>query len=452
MTTHLFVSISLIIVLIAAGCTKEGPMGPPGTAGLGTVEGVVTVWEDLELNSKNSTVDPSGVIVQLEGTKFSATTEMDGSYKIEGIPAGVYTIVAFKDSASAEGYGTVKLFNFFVGGGTSHFSTDIARKTKPPTEVSVESIGLEGAPGVIVSWTSADPNLSHRYTVWYASDPNFERKSSAATREGTLAFIPSYRLPEGETLYFAVAADNGISYVDEATGEVVTPTTSDLSDPSNGIRIPSGTPITNYFSIVTGVITSWDDVSTLSADPSGVTVVLEITDVWSETLELRETEYRATTNQVGFYFLGDVPVGSYSITASKEGYGTVRRYNLFVGRGVSYFSADIAPKALPPAEVEAKETIVEDQSGIQVSWKSPDSGQHHYVVWCTPDTTSGQARYIANTSSSSVFILYDGLPEGALYFGVAADNDISYVDEKTGQLIFPTRSETTWADAVEIPS
>ena len=451
MTKRIFVSIScLVAVLIAVGCTKEGPMGPPGTAGLGTVEGVATVWEDLELNSKNATVDPSGVTIQLEGTEFSATTDVAGSYKIEGVPAGVYTIVAFKDSASAEGYGTVKRYNFFVGGGISHFSPDIARKTKPPTNVRAESIGLEGQPGVLVFWDPANPNLSYRYTVWYSSDPDLEPKTSATTRDGSLAFIPSYMLPEGETLYFGVTADNGISYIDQTTGEEVAPTTSALSEPSNEVQIPSGSPTANFFSMVVGVITLWDDVYARSADLSGVAVVLEATDVWSGTLE--ETEYRAITDENGFYMIGDVPIGLYSITAWKEGYGKVRRYNFFAGRGVSYFSEDIARTADPPVNVRAEEAIVEGQSGIRVSWGSADSGRHHYFVWFAADTTSEQAQYVTSTSDSSVFVLYDGLPQGTLYFGVATDNNISYVDEPTGQTVFPTRSETRWANAVEIPS
>ena len=451
MTTRIFAGLSLIAILIAAGCTREGPMGPPGTAGLGTVEGVVTVWEDIAWNSKNSSVDPAGVTVQLEGTEFSATTDNFGAYKIEAIPAGVYTIMAFKDSASAEGFGTVKQYNFFVGGGTSHFSPDLARKAKPPTGIGVETLGLEGEPGVIVSWTPYDPNLSYRYTVWYASDLDFERKSSVASRGGTLAFIPSYMLPEGETVYFAVTADNGISYMDEATGEVVTPTMSALSEPSEGIQVPAGMPIANYFSAVAGAITSWDDAYAHSDDPSGVTVVLETTDVWSETLEMEETEYRGTTNEVGLYFIADVPVGLYSITASKEGYGIVRRYNLFVGRGVAYFSADIARKADAPVNVQADSTTLEGQSGVRVSWDAPDSGRHHYFVWCTADTSSGEATYLGNTSGSSVFISYEALPEDARYFGVAADNDISYRDERTGQFVFPSRSETKWVDSVDIP-
>ena len=117
MTKRNFAGLSIIVLLIAAGCTREGPMGPPGTAGLGAVEGVVTVWEDIAWNSKNSSVDPAGVTVVLEGTEFSATTDDFGAYKIEAIPAGVYVIMAFKDSASAEGFGTVKQTNFFVGGG-----------------------------------------------------------------------------------------------------------------------------------------------------------------------------------------------------------------------------------------------------------------------------------------------------------------------------------------------
>ena len=95
---------------------------------------------------------------------------------------------------------------------------------------------------------------------------------------------------------------------------------------------------------------------------------------------------------------------------------------------------------------------MDGQSGIRVSWESPDLGRHQYIVWIAADTGSEQAQYVTSTLDSSVFVLYDGLPQGTFYFGVAADNDISYVDEPTGQIVFPTRSETRWANAVEIPS
>ncbi|MCD6336367.1 MAG: hypothetical protein J7M27_13765 [Candidatus Latescibacteria bacterium] len=442
MTTRIFAGLSLIAILIAAGCTREGPMGPPGTAGLGTVEGVVTVWEDIAWNSKNSSVDPAGVTVQLEGTEFSATTDNFGAYKIEAIPAGVYTIMAFKDSASAEGFGTVKQYNFFVGGGTSHFSPDLARKAKPPKDVRAGITVFEEIMYVLVLWTPADAGLTYRYTVWQASDTTFANKTKVGSREGgDRLFVPSYTLlpeaREGDTVYFAVTADNDISYLDKSAGEIVFPTRSELSLPSNSVIVPA-----TYSTFVEGIVTVWDDLYTRSSDPSGVTVALI---AWGDTLAQEETD------EYGHYLIRDVSVGIYSIVVSKKGYGTVRQDNFSVAGGVSYFSPDIARKADAPVNVQADSTTLEGQSGVRVSWDAPDSGRHHYFVWCTSDTSSGEATYLGNTSGSSVFISYEALPEDARYFGVAADNDISYRDERTGQFVFPSRSETKWVDSVDIP-
>ena len=455
MTKRNFARLSILVLLIAAGCTRKTPMEIE-TVGLGTVEGVITAWEDLSWNSKNSSVDPAGVTVVLEGTEFSATTDDFGAYKIEAIPAGVYVITAFKDSASAEGYGTVKQYNFGIGGGLSHFSPNIARKTKPPGNVEAVTYIFDGEPGIAVFWEPADPGLSHRYTVWQSPDSSFVKKERAATWEGggesVGVFVSSQGLPAGETVYFALTAENDVSYINGSTGEEVFPTSSELSEPSDGIVVPAWMPpINRYYSFIEGTVSVWEDLYNLSpsSDHAGVIVALEILDLETG---LFAWTYFAETDEDGRYVIEDVPAGTYTVVAFKEGYGTVKEYNFNVLGGISYFSTSIALIADAPVNVQADSTTWEGQSGIRVSWDAPDSGRHLYFVWCTADTSSGEATYLGNTSGSSVSIPYEELPEGALYFGVATDNNIYYVDESTGQTVFPTRSETTWAsNTVEIP-
>lgn len=239
-----------VVSLIFIGCGKEGPTGPPGTVTPGTLQGVVEVWEDYQYSSHNSTVDPSGVTVSLEGTPYSGVTGTDGSYRIENIPGGVYTVLVHKDSASVDGYGTMKYFNFFIGGGTSYLSPAIGRKAKPPLYVKAEldtvDIGGSVEPGILLTWEPAVTNLiSKEYTIWVSDTPNFDRNSGArniAPVSGTSTSFFLYNIPSGK-YYFALRTDNGFGYFDERTGEVVYPTMSGFSNVTDRVVISSSSKI-----------------------------------------------------------------------------------------------------------------------------------------------------------------------------------------------------------------
>lgn len=54
-----------------------------------------------------------GVTVSLEGTNLSTTTASDGTWKIDGVPKGVYNV-----SFTKEGFGPQKIFSYqFIGSG-----------------------------------------------------------------------------------------------------------------------------------------------------------------------------------------------------------------------------------------------------------------------------------------------------------------------------------------------
>lgn len=216
------------------GCIKgeEGPMGPPGTVGLGTIEGKIRLWKDYYQRN----TDHSGVVIRLEKTEYRDTTGVDGSYRIENVPAGVYTI-----AASKEGYGTMKEYNFTVGGGVSYFSPDLARIALAPEDVkatydTIEVYG-ETTPAVRLSWSPADTTLTNLYWIYYSEDQAF-RESMLVTR--VLAQKPSriyiYGLEQG-VYYFGIRADNGVGYIDETSGVPIYPTMSALSRAAEPIVI-----------------------------------------------------------------------------------------------------------------------------------------------------------------------------------------------------------------------
>jgi len=207
----------------------------------GRVEGVVTVWEDYNLSSMNSSVSAAGVTVALEGTEFYGVTDENGHYAIEDVPAGVYVITAFKDSAkSAEegGYGTVKQYNFFVGGGTSYYSPDIGKKAWTPKDVKAEidtvEIGGRSVVGIMVSWKPGNPELSHIYWVWKSPLADLGVRELVTRVTNDSVFI--YNVAPG-SYYFGVQADNDIRYFDEKSGKYVFPTRSPMSSPSNQVIV-----------------------------------------------------------------------------------------------------------------------------------------------------------------------------------------------------------------------
>ncbi|MCK4417826.1 MAG: carboxypeptidase regulatory-like domain-containing protein [Candidatus Latescibacteria bacterium] len=232
----------LVALTSVGGCLKgeQGPMGPPGLLIPGTVEGKVKLWKDYY----NLEEEAAGVEISLETSledlgelpECRDTTEVDGTYSIEDIPAGIYTMVAQK-----EGYGTMKQYSFSVGGGTSYFSPDICRVAKAPASVTAEQgtieIDSELIPAIEVSWVPADTTLWNRYWIYYSTEVSFEDATfigQVVTSSPSGIFI--YNLSAGE-YYFGICADNGLYYVDETSGEVVFPTVSDLARTAESILV-----------------------------------------------------------------------------------------------------------------------------------------------------------------------------------------------------------------------
>jgi len=228
----------LVALTSIGGCLKgeQGPMGPPGLLTPGTVEGKVKLWKDYY----HSEAEAGGVEVCLEHLEqlpeCRDTTEADGTYSLQDVLAGIYTIVARK-----EGYGTMKQYNFSVGGGVSYFSPNLYRIAQPPRSVTAEqdTIEIYGklTQAIRVSWVPADTTLWNMYWVYCSPEVSFDE----ATLLGrVLSSRPSgifvYNLPVGD-YYFGVCADNGIYYVDETSGEIVFPTRSKLVPTRESIAV-----------------------------------------------------------------------------------------------------------------------------------------------------------------------------------------------------------------------
>ncbi len=225
----------LLLGTIAVSACK-GSTGPEGLLTSGSVSGKITVWEDALTNSKNApTSIPAGdFTVTLSGDSTrSATTGPDGSFTINDVSAGTYIVETSKNPGSPIGYGTMKRYNFVVGGGNAFHSGDIGRKAPQPTNVSatLDSVaGTSGAmvAGIRVAWDITPPSLqfpTFSYVLTFTSPTvgaTVTILGSGALSDTTIVV----GLPP-QSYSVAVQGDISFGYVDESTGDTVFPTRSD---------------------------------------------------------------------------------------------------------------------------------------------------------------------------------------------------------------------------------
>ena len=225
----------LLGIIMFSGC--KGDTGPAGLVFPGTVSGKLIVWEDAFLNSLNSptTIGAGGFTISLVGgdSTRTATTGPDGSYSISNINAGTYTVEMSRDAFSTTGYGTMKRYNFFVGGGSSFHSGSIGRKAPKPNSVSasIDSVATTtGAKvaGIRVGWNITPPTTQFT-TFSYLMTFQSPSVTATASVQGSGALKDTtivVGLPTG-TYNVAVQSDIGFGYVDESIGSTVFPTRSE---------------------------------------------------------------------------------------------------------------------------------------------------------------------------------------------------------------------------------
>jgi hypothetical protein len=108
--------LSIVAVLGIYGCSDSSSTNTSGGLGpTGILQGQVSQLRDARFRQVQ---DKSGVLVQVEGTSFSAITDTGGNWEIKNLPTSTYSI-----SFSKPGYLTIKNTSFqFVGGGIQVFT------------------------------------------------------------------------------------------------------------------------------------------------------------------------------------------------------------------------------------------------------------------------------------------------------------------------------------------
>jgi len=101
-------------VLLASGCKNSSNPTTTSGAGSSTLAGNVVSYSADGLRI----LDSSGVSVTVEGTSFTTTTDHNGNFSIDGIPAGVYNIIFTKPGFDSMIYPVHHL----IGEGTDIFN------------------------------------------------------------------------------------------------------------------------------------------------------------------------------------------------------------------------------------------------------------------------------------------------------------------------------------------
>ena len=98
----------LILVISFLGCNENSSTITPTLSG--SIAGKSTLYTD----DGQPLQDNNGIKISIDGSSYSTTSSFDGSWKLKGIPVGIYTIVFSK-----KGFATLKQYSFqFVGGDT----------------------------------------------------------------------------------------------------------------------------------------------------------------------------------------------------------------------------------------------------------------------------------------------------------------------------------------------
>lgn len=104
----------LFLLALVFGCKNSTTMAPFIT---GELKGTVGLYD----SHGNEVADKSGVLVQVEGSNFSAISDAAGNWNINDLPSQTYTLTFSKSS-----YGTVKNTSFsFLGGGTVSYGSRV---------------------------------------------------------------------------------------------------------------------------------------------------------------------------------------------------------------------------------------------------------------------------------------------------------------------------------------
>jgi hypothetical protein len=289
------------VEVIAGEETEDVDMAlqPEPTAGSisGTVTDAVT-GEPVE----GATVS----LAVVDSTK-TTTTVVDGTYLLEDVPAGNYTV-----TFSAESYITATMEDVAVIAGTETLDVDMALQLEPTTG-SISGTVTDAVTGEPIEGATVSVEVDGSTKTTTTGD------DGAYTLEG---------IPAG-TYTVTFSAEDYITATTEDVAVIAGETTTDVD------KALQPEPTTGSIS---GTVT---DLNT-NAPIVGATVSVEVDG----------STVSATTGDNGDYLLEGIPAGAYTVTFSAEGYITATMEDIIVTAGLSTTGNDMALEAEAPAPLQ----------------------------------------------------------------------------------------------------
>jgi len=179
-------SIILFATLFLLGC--KGDPGPAGPIATGSIVGTIHLFADNDLPLH----DESGALVSIESESFSTLTSANGSWKLVGIPAGVYTLVFSK-----KGFTTFKEFNFqFAGNDTYYFEDEYLGQIPSVTVTQVKFSRYDSTENC-----SAQGKISSADSLERTVEIMIDTKPIAVTSTMTFVYLSDIQLSPDSTSF-----------------------------------------------------------------------------------------------------------------------------------------------------------------------------------------------------------------------------------------------------------
>lgn len=160
-----YLTFGLILLTVLTSCSKDDdpPAPVPEPITKANIIGSVNLYDEGVTQ-----IDNSNMLVKVEGTSISATTNAEGDFTLSDVPFGTYTLIYEKS-----GYGTFKKFD--IGHSNTGSSTVIANNPSlgksSTTEVTDLAVNVNGN-DVVISITTdpAGSNSNTRYIRYFLSN------------------------------------------------------------------------------------------------------------------------------------------------------------------------------------------------------------------------------------------------------------------------------------------
>lgn len=410
--------------------------------GGGAISGTVKNSSGAGISGATVTTSPGG---------YSTTTLSDGSYNINGVPAGTYDVTASASSyLPATSYGQVvnagvtttvniTLLNAFEGLKNGNFEGGFYNDPDADHKVGNDwhKFVSAGSPKYGQRWYDA----SH---VWTQSF--YESSWTAGLYQQVLGATPGHRYTFTAQVYGTNTAVSKYIGIDPKGG--TSASSSDIqwtsANTSSGSWISVSKQVTAQNSTITVFVKGinsaganyelWIDNCTLTDDGgttgniSGYVRTNAGAAISGATVATATGGYTTTTADDGSYSLAGVAAGTYSVTASKTGWQS----QTLAGKQVYADSTTSANFSLTDASAPTQPVVTDDgayttsSTSLHASWTASDPqtgvSEYQYAIGTSPGATDIADWTSAGTSTSVTRTGLSLSSASTCYFTVKARN------------------------------